>query len=89
VLERLPNLRHFAAVTGVLADVTVTRAARTINLTQTAIIQAIRVLEEFLGIQLFEHILRGMRPTEATQPLARRPDAAIAWIGRPRAIGWR
>ena len=84
MIERLPNIRHLAALSAIVEHGSVTRAAEAVNLTQPALTQAIARLEADLGCQLFEREPGGMRPTEPAQLLAPRAAAAIAKIGSPR-----
>lgn len=85
--ERLPNIRHFAALAATVRHGSLTRAARAVNLTQPALTQAIAGLEAMLGAALFERTPTGMTATEPALLLAPRAEAAIAHIGSPRVTG--
>ena len=82
-----PNIRHFAALAATVRLGSVTRAARSVNLTQPALTQAIARLEAELGCRLFERGAGGMTPTAPALLLAPRAEAAIAQIGSPRVTG--
>lgn len=82
--DRLPNIRHLAALVATVEHGTVTRAARAVNLTQPALTQAISGLETTLDCQLFERGTDGMTPTEPAQQLAERAAHAVKLIGSPR-----
>ncbi|WP_421855352.1 LysR family transcriptional regulator [Novosphingobium sp.] len=81
------NIRHYAAFAATVRHGSVTRAARSVNLTQPALTQAIARLEAELGCALFERGSGGMTPTEPARLLAPRAEAAIAQIGSPRVTG--
>lgn len=81
------NVRHIAAFAATVRHGSVTRAARTVNLTQPALTQAIARLEADLGCSLFERGPAGMTPTEPALLLAPRAEAAIAHVGSPRVTG--
>ncbi|WP_338466687.1 LysR family transcriptional regulator [Novosphingobium sp. ZN18A2] len=82
-----PNVRHFAVLAATVRHGSVTRAARSVNLTQPALTQAIARLEAELDCALFERGSGGMTPTEPARLLAPRAEAAIAHIGSPRVTG--
>lgn len=81
------NIRHYAALAATVRHGSVTRAARSVNLTQPALTQAIARLEAELGCALFERGASGMTPTEPARLLAPRAEAAIAHVGSPRVTG--
>jgi DNA-binding transcriptional LysR family regulator len=84
---KAPNIRHFAALAATVRHGSVTRASRSVNLTQPAMTQAIARLEAELGCALFERGAGGMVPTLPALLLAPRAEAAIAQIGSPRVTG--
>lgn len=84
MLERLPNIRHLAALAATVEHGTVTEAARAINLTQPALTQAIARLEADLDCRLFRREPDGMKPTEPALLLAERARAALQLIGSLR-----
>lgn len=81
------NFRHLAAFAATVRHGSVTRAARSVNLTQPALTQAIARLEAVLDCSLFERGAGGMTPTEPARLLAPRAEAAIAHVGSPRVTG--
>ncbi|MDE2561463.1 MAG: LysR family transcriptional regulator [Sphingomonadales bacterium] len=81
------NFRHLAAFAATVCHGSVTRAARSVNLTQPALTQAIARLEAALDCSLFERGAAGMTPTEPARLLAPRAEAAIAHVGSPRVTG--
>jgi LysR family transcriptional regulator, regulator for genes of the gallate degradation pathway len=87
MVDRAPNIRHFAALAATVRHGSLTRAARAVNLTQPALTQAISGLEAGLGTALFERGPAGMTATEPALLLAPRAEAAIAHIGSPRVTG--
>lgn len=87
MIDRAPNIRHFAALAATVRHGSLTRAARAVNLTQPALTQAISGLEAGLGAALFERGPAGMTATEPALLLAPRAEAAIAHIGSPRVTG--
>lgn len=87
MFARPPNIRHFAALAATVRHGSLTRAARTVNLSQPALTQAIAGLENSLGITLFDRTPAGMAATPAAMLLATRAETAIAHIGSPRVTG--
>ncbi len=87
MVDRPPNIRHFAALAATVRHGSLTRAARAVNLTQPALTQAISGLEVGLGVTLFERGPSGMTATEPAMLLAPRAEAAIEHIGSPRVTG--
>lgn len=63
------QLRHFLAV---YDEGSVGKAARHLGITQSALSQSIRRLEDLLEIKLFERTTRGVAPTQFAQALALR-----------------
>lgn len=70
----LPPLRLFSAFLAVARTGSVQAAAAELNVTQPAISQAVRQLEDHVGLRLLDRGRRPARPTEAGEALA----AAIA-----------
>ena len=87
MMDRPPNIRHFAALAATVRHGSLSRAARAVNLSQPALTQAITGLEASLGATLFERGPQGMTPTEAALLLAPRAEAAIEHIGSSRVTG--
>ncbi|WP_022683819.1 LysR substrate-binding domain-containing protein [Sphingobium bisphenolivorans] len=78
------NIRHLAAMTVVMAQGSVSLAARAVNLTQPAVTQGIAKLEAQLGLALFDRQPGGMAPTEAALRFAPRVGEALRLIGSSR-----
>lgn len=85
--QRPPNIRHYAALAATVRHGSLSRAARSVNLSQPALTQAISGLEATLGVTLFERGPAGMTPTEPALLLASRAEAAIEHVGSPRVTG--
>lgn len=77
------NLRHLQAVAEIARLQTVKRAAASVNLTQPAITQALKRMEDMLGHQLFERRHDGMIPTAAAELFVPRIEAALSHIASP------
>ncbi len=84
MIERLPNIRHLAALVATVEHGTVTEAARSVHLTQPALTQAIARLERTLECRLFQREPDGMKPTEPALLLNARARTALELIGSPR-----
>lgn len=67
--ERLPPLRLLSVFDAVLREGGIGRAAQALNVTQPAVSQAIRQLEDHLGLTLFDRSTRPAPLTEAGQIL--------------------
>jgi LysR family transcriptional regulator of gallate degradation len=87
LVERPINIRHFAALAATVRHGSLTRAARSVNLTQPALTQAIAGLEAVLGVALFARSSQGMTATEPALLIAPRAEVAISHIGSPRVTG--
>ena len=59
------TLRHLRIFVAVFQNSSVTRAARELHLAQPSVSFALRELEGYYGIRLFDRIGRGIVPTEA------------------------
>ena len=59
------TLRHMKIFVTVYQHSSVTKAAGELHLAQPSVSLAVKELEEYYGIRLFERIGRGIRPTEA------------------------
>ncbi len=64
---QLPNLNALRAFESAGRNLSFTRAAEELNVTQAAVSHQIKVLEEQLGFRLFRRVHRGLRLTEAGQ----------------------
>lgn len=72
------SLRHLKALAYVARFKNLTRAAKALNRSQTAITKAIAELESQLGVPLFDRSPTGMQPTRHGQRLAQWVDLADA-----------
>jgi DNA-binding transcriptional LysR family regulator len=70
MIRALPPLRLLAAFSAVVRTGSVQAAAAELNVTQPAISQAVRQLEDHVGVPLLDRGSRPARPTEAGQTLA-------------------
>ncbi len=77
------NLRHLLALSTTVRLGSLNAAARAVSVSQPAMSQAIRKLENELGTTFFERRPDGMSPTQAAHILAPRIDAALTHISRP------
>ncbi|HEY4371571.1 MAG TPA: LysR family transcriptional regulator [Burkholderiales bacterium] len=75
------NLRHLRAFCAVVAQGSVSMAARQVFLSQPAITQAIAKLEQVYDLRLFERSRAGMHPNDAALRLAERAQRAFAMLG--------
>lgn len=66
----IPPLRLLTAFSAVVRSGSVQAAAAELNVTQPAISQAVRNLEEYIGVRLLDRGTRPARPTEAGYALA-------------------
>ena len=76
-LPPLEALRTFAVAA---RELSFTRAAEALFVTQSAVSKQVRVLEDALGVRLFERQHRALRLTEAGATLYRATDAAFAQL---------
>lgn len=79
------ELRQLAALVTVAEVGSVTKAARLLHLVQPAVSRQIRLLEEELGVVLFERTRHGMIPTEAGRSLIERARRVLGEIERAEA----
>jgi DNA-binding transcriptional LysR family regulator len=63
------NFNEFAAFTVVARELSFTRAAAKLGVSQSALSQTIRGLEERLGVRLLTRTTRSVAPTEAGRRL--------------------
>ena len=59
------TLRHMTIFVSVHEAGSITKAATALHLAQPSVSQAIKELENYYGISLFDRIGRGIRPTES------------------------
>lgn len=72
------NLRHLRTFLSTVETGSITRAAELNNVSQPAVTQAIRRLEQRFGMALFERTPRGLFVTEAGKVLAERCQRALS-----------
>ncbi len=72
------ELRQLEYLAAVVRHGHVTRAAEDLFLTQSALSQQVRRLEQELGLTLLHRTPRGVEPTPAGRELAQRAEAILA-----------
>ncbi len=70
-MDRIPPLRHLRAFLAVARNGSIQSAAAELNVTQPAVSQAVKSLEEHCGARLLDRGRRPAQPTEAGRTLAR------------------
>lgn len=87
-----PDLLHLRALSAVAQWRSYRRAARALNQSPSALSQAVRTLEQAVGVPLLQRTTRSVAPTEAgaqllaeLRPLLAGLDAALAGVGAFRA----
>jgi len=78
--EQLPNLRHLRAFCEVESQRSITRAAETVFLSQSAVTQAIAKLEKVFGVPFMERVGSGVAPTTAGSVYANRVRRALGMV---------
>lgn len=78
------NLRHLRALLAIMRYGSMSMAAEAVNISQPAITQGLRKLEDRIGTTLFERRADGMLPTEACLILKPRAERALAYIRSTR-----
>lgn len=76
------NIRHLRAFVKIVDLGTLQAAARAVNLSQSAVTQAIAKLENQLDVQLFNRQNEGMAPTQAANLIYPRALNVLKYIGR-------
>jgi len=76
------NLRHFFALADIADTGRLSAAAERVYMSQSALTQALRKLEDEAGLPLFERAGFGVTETEAGQRLVGRSKRAIELLGR-------
>jgi DNA-binding transcriptional LysR family regulator len=79
------EIKQLTALVTVAEVGSVTKAARLLRLVQPAVTRQIRLLEDEVGVPLFERTRQGMVPTEAGRQLVERARRALAELDRARA----
>lgn len=75
------NFRHLRALAATVRLGSLNAAAREVSISQPAMSQAIRKLEQLVGARLFDRSPDGMHSTTQAKVFAKRIDAAMAHIG--------
>jgi DNA-binding transcriptional LysR family regulator len=81
----LMELRQLTALVTVAEAGSVTAAARLLHVVQPAVTRQIHILEEELGVRLFDRTRQGMIPTAEGELLVERARRALAELERARA----
>lgn len=79
------DLKQLTALVTVAETGSVTKAARLLHLVQPSVTRQIKLLEEEVGVPLFERHRQGMTPTPAGQVLVDRARRALLELDRARA----
>ncbi|WP_283139361.1 LysR family transcriptional regulator [Rhizohabitans arisaemae] len=79
------DLKQLTALITVAEVGSITKAARLLHLVQPAVTRQIRLLEEEMGVRLFERTRHGMVPTAAGEVLIERSRRALHELERARA----
>ena len=79
------DVKQLTALVTVAEVGSVTRAAELLHLVQPAVTRQIKMLEQELGVVLFERTRQGMRPTAAGAALVERARRALTELERARA----
>lgn len=80
------NLQHLKTFLYVLKNLNYTRAAEELFLTQSAVSQQIRQLEQELGLKLFEQIGKKIYPTDAGRILESEATRVLTHVDRAREV---
>lgn len=72
------NLRHLMAWLAVVEEGSVTAGARKLGVSQPALSQQLRALEDFFGSELLERLHRGVQPTQLGRALLADARATVA-----------
>jgi len=81
-MARLPSLETLRIFAVAARNLSFTKAADELHLTQSAISHRVRALEEELGLPLFKRLTRRIELTRAGQALAQRVNHAVGDISR-------
>lgn len=81
-----PNLRHLLAALEIQQRGSISSAATHIHLSQSAITQGLKKLENALGVELFQRTHDGLTSTEAGRIFLHRTEAAIKFLSEIDSI---
>lgn len=79
------DLKQLKALVTIAEVGSVTKASQLLHLVQPAVTRQIKLLEQELGVPLFERTREGMRPTEAGAAFVERARRALNELDRARA----
>jgi LysR family transcriptional regulator, glycine cleavage system transcriptional activator len=79
-LRQLPRLSRLRSFEAAARHLSFTEASRELAITQAAVSQQVRILEQELGVALFERLHRGLRLTPQGQRLLRSVSTAFGQI---------
>ncbi|MCB9759532.1 MAG: LysR family transcriptional regulator [Alphaproteobacteria bacterium] len=78
------SLDQLETVVAIAEEGAVVRAARRLHLTQPPVTRRLQALEDELGVQLFERLPNGMRPTDAGRRFLSHARAILGAVERAR-----
>ena len=76
-MENVPNLRHLWAAVEIARRGSISKAANSVHLSQSAVTQGLARLEAQAGERLFDRTGAGLNPTEAGQRFVARTERAL------------
>lgn len=79
-MDPVPNLRHLAALAGAGHSGSISSAARSVHLSQSAVTQGLSRIEQTLGTELFNRTTAGVFPTEAGALFLERVERGLACL---------
>ncbi|WP_218063028.1 LysR family transcriptional regulator [Arthrobacter sp. SDTb3-6] len=83
--QDLMDLKQLLAIVTVSETRSVTRAAEILHLVQPAVTRQIRLLEQELGVTLFERNRHGMQPTDAGEAMVKHARRVLHDVARAKA----
>lgn len=81
-MDPVPNLRHLAALAEAGHSGSISSAARSVHLSQSAVTQGLSRIERQLGAELFNRTTSGVFPTEPGRMFLERVERGLAWLGQ-------
>ncbi|MBB3060178.1 LysR family transcriptional regulator [Microbulbifer rhizosphaerae] len=79
-MDTVPNLRHLAALAEAGHSGSISSAARSVHLSQSAVTQGLSGIERMLGTELFNRTTSGVFPTAAGRVYLERVERGLAWL---------
>lgn len=83
--EQKVNLRHFFALVDIAETGRISEAAERINVSQSALTQALRNLEDVAQLPLFERVGFGVAPTAGGESLVRRARRSVDILAQAKS----